>query len=464
MTGPAEADRKVAPLYELGRGGMGAVELCEEIGTGRLLARKSILPELQRDPKARGMFLREARLLARIDHPNVVRMLEIDPGDDDVPPSLLMELVDGVPLRDLLVASPEGLPVPIAARLAEGVARGLHAAHELRDDSGASLGVVHRDVSPHNVLVTFDGRVKLLDFGVAKTTEGTRTGTGEVKGKMAYMAPEQAMADPVDRRADIYALGAVLWEMLTGARMHGEGTDLEILRRIATQRPKPVREVRGSVPAALSDLITRMTAESPADRPATAAEVADALAPFAEGADEPTVAGWLERTLPRARRARQARVETARDAREITKIGASAPRSRAIGIVLVIGVAVAAAVAAGLWPSSRSPASPVDVPVPRSPASSPAVASTVTIEVAPVDSAAPASSRPASRPRPSTSIAAAAPPVIAPSAPPPTPPIAASRTKDIPIDKRGFDLRTQQTDDLRHHGALGALPRRSGRQ
>ena len=154
---------------------MGAVDLCEEQGTGRLVARKTILPELSRQAKARTMFLREARLLAKIEHPNVVAMLEIDPGDGDAAPVLLMEFVDGVSLRDLVEACPEGMDVPIATRLAHDVALGLHAAHELRGDDGQSLGVVHRDVSPHNVVVTFGGRVKLLDFGVAKPSEGPRT-------------------------------------------------------------------------------------------------------------------------------------------------------------------------------------------------------------------------------------------------------------------------------------------------
>jgi serine/threonine-protein kinase len=417
---------------------MGAVELCEEVGTGRLVARKSILPELLRDAKARGMFLREARLLSRIDHPNVVRMLEIDPGDDDVPPSLLMEFVDGVPLRDLLVASPEGLPVPIAARLARDVALGLHAAHELRDDAGTSLGVVHRDVSPHNVLVTFDGRVKLLDFGVAKTTEGTRTGTGEVKGKMAYMAPEQAMADPVDRRADVYALGALTWEMLTGQRMHGEGTDLEILRRIATQRPKPARDVRPSVPKELSELVARMTAEPPGERPPTAADVAAALEPFAAGADEPTVAGWLERTLPRAQRARRARVETAREAREITKIAASPGKSRVIAAVAVVAIAAAAGLAFALRPAP--PPAPPSVEAPSRASATAAPSASAMVEVTPVDPASQPSARPIVRPRVSATVAAP-PPAVVPSSPPVVvaPPPATSRTKDIPIDKRGFD-------------------------
>ena len=436
---------------------MGAVELCEEEGSGRLLARKTILPELSRSAKARSMFLREARLLAKIAHPNVVAMLEIDPGDDDVAPVLLMEFVDGVSLRDLVAASPDGLPIPIAARIARDVALGLHAAHEVTDDAGRALGVVHRDVSPHNVVVTFDGGVKLLDFGVAKTSEGTRTGTGEVKGKMAYMAPEQAMADPVDRRSDIYALGALLWELLTGKRMHGDGTDLEILRRMAVERPQPVSALRPSVPSALSELVARMTAERPDGRPPTALDVADALAPFAVGADVGTVAGWLERTLPSARRAHAARVSSARDARELTRVGVTPRRGRAFALVAVVAVAV---VAAGTIAITRAPtgapATPPSASVAPAAPSSPIAPPLASVAPDIAEPAKPAVTKTAPRPRPSASAPVAPPPPIASSSPPPV----ASR-RDIPIDHKPFDLEPLTKPD-RREVLLGALRARGG--
>ncbi len=299
-------------LYELGRGGMGVVELAE-VSEG-LVAVKRILPYRADDARTRSAFLREARLLARIDHPNVVRALGIDDGGGDRPPALMMHYVAGVPLKELLAASPGGLPVPVAARLGLDVARGLHAAHELCDEAGQRLGVVHRDVSPHNVLVTFQGSAVLLDFGVAKINDATRTLTGEVKGKLAYMAPEQAMADPVDRRSDLYALGAMLYEMLSGRRMHGEGTDLEILKRMVSERPKPLGMLRPEVPEGLARLVERMTNESPERRPATADEVAAALEPFAAGAGGPDVAAQLERCVPGARREHDERVAAARAA------------------------------------------------------------------------------------------------------------------------------------------------------
>ncbi|MCU0681729.1 MAG: protein kinase [Polyangiaceae bacterium] len=301
-------------LYELGHGGMGVVELAEIEGERgpRLVAIKRILPYRGDDARMRRAFLREARLLARIDHPNVVRALGIDEGEGGQPPSLMMQYVAGVSLKELLASTPGGLPVAVAARLGLDVARGLHAAHELCDEAGHHLDIVHRDVSPHNVLVTFDGSAVLLDFGVAKINDATRTLTGEVKGKLAYMAPEQAMADPVDRRSDIYALGALLYEMLSGRRMHGEGTDLEILKRMVSERPVPLASLRPDLPASFAALVARMTEESPDRRPANADEVATALAPHAAVAPAPALAAYLQGRMPAARREHDQRIAIAR--------------------------------------------------------------------------------------------------------------------------------------------------------
>ncbi|MFO0660056.1 MAG: protein kinase [Polyangiaceae bacterium] len=312
------------PLLELGRGGMGTVTLSEARQSSdehRLVAIKKMLPELATDPHARAMFLREARLLSRIDHPNVVRTISIEPGDEQHPAFIVMELVDGVSLREVLREHPKGLPVTIAARIAYDIAQGLHAAHEARDEQGDPLHVVHRDVSPHNAILTFDGVVKLLDFGVAKTTEGTRTVTGEVKGKLGYMAPEQAMGDHVDRRADIYALGAVLYELLSGKRMHGEGTDLEILRRIAQERPAPIESLVSDLPPALIELMAQMIQEDPSARPSTALEVANALSKCFEREE---LAVWVAENLG-AKSVRRARAEAILASQEETRPGSRPP-------------------------------------------------------------------------------------------------------------------------------------------
>lgn len=276
--GMALDESRYQTLLEVGRGGMGVVELAQDRDSvATLVAIKRMLPELAKDVHCRSAFLREARLLAKINHPNVVKIIDIREQGE---PSLIMEYIDGVSLRELLTNRDQKIEPAIASKIIHYVALGLHAAHELKNDAEQSLEVVHRDVSPHNILVTVDGQVKLLDFGVAKTTEGTRTATGEVKGKLGYMAPEQAMADTIDRRSDIYSLGAVLYELLSGQRMHGEGTDLEILRRIATEKPKPLNQIVSTIDPSLQSLVEQMTAESIDARPDNALVVAQMIEPY----------------------------------------------------------------------------------------------------------------------------------------------------------------------------------------
>ena len=157
----------------------------------------------------------------------------------------------------------------LVASILADACEGLHAAHELPDpQTGAPLNVIHRDVSPHNVMVSYEGHVKLLDFGVAKIDTMTPlTRTGEVKGKTAYMSPEQAMGEPLDRRSDLFSLGAVLFECVSGHRMYGNGTDLEVLRRLALEEPPDLADAAPLAPAALVDLHARLVARQPEKRP-----------------------------------------------------------------------------------------------------------------------------------------------------------------------------------------------------
>ncbi|HRG99017.1 MAG TPA: serine/threonine-protein kinase, partial [Polyangiaceae bacterium] len=271
------------PILLLGRGGMGRVELAVEQAPGqakRLVAVKRLLAELVGDPEKRALFHREVTLAKRLEHPNVVRTR--DSGEEDGEPFLVMDFVDGVPLDRLLAgagdARERALPRELAAYVVGRVARGLHAAHELHDEGGTPLNLVHRDVSPHNVMVSREGDVLLLDFGVAKVdAERGLTKTGDVRGKTAYMSPEQGLGEPLDRRSDLFALGAVLFECVEGARMWGEGTEMDVLRRLALEAPPAL-----GGDDALADLHARMVAREPADRPATAEEVAGALSLFAE--------------------------------------------------------------------------------------------------------------------------------------------------------------------------------------
>jgi eukaryotic-like serine/threonine-protein kinase len=263
-------------LFPLGQGGMGVVDAALERRPGgfeRVVALKRLAPNAAKSERHRQMFLQEARLAGLLAHPNVVHAFAA--GETDGECFLAMEYVEGEPLsRVLSVARARGFdlsPVLVALLLAD-VAEGLHATHELHDVRGAPLNVVHRDVSPNNVMIAYEGHVKLLDFGVAKIEEmaiAPLTKTGEVKGRIGYMSPEQAMGDALDRRSDLYSLGAVLFECIAGAPMWGDGTEMEVLRRLALEAAPSLADAAPHAPRSLIDLHARLVASSPAARPAT---------------------------------------------------------------------------------------------------------------------------------------------------------------------------------------------------
>jgi serine/threonine-protein kinase len=296
---PGGVDDRYRSLFVIGRGGMGSVEVALECGgdgftrMDRVVALKTLLPEGARDPRHKEMFLREARLAALLQHTNVVHAFAFGELYGEL--FLAMEYVEGEPLsRVLAAARSEGTaagldPAVFALVLAEAC-DGLHAAHELRDVGGQPLGVVHRDVSPQNIMVSYDGRVKLLDFGVAKfDTGGHETRTGEIKGKMAYMSPEQALGEKLDRRSDLFSVGAVLFEGLTGERMWGSGPDLEVMRKLALEQPPSLGAALPGAPRALAELHARLVARAPDGRPATAQDVARDLRGFARTNGAPDI-------------------------------------------------------------------------------------------------------------------------------------------------------------------------------
>ncbi len=274
-------------LAELARGGMATVYLAVYEGSARpreIVAIKVVHPHLAFDPDFIAMLGDEARIASSIGHPNVVEIREFVVGRADGRNYLVMEYADGETLSMFLKAASKGRPLAwdLAASIAADAAGGLHAAHELRGAHGEPLNLVHRDVSPQNIIVTYEGRVKLTDFGVAKATGRIqKTQPGEIKGKLAYMSPEQAFGRDVDRRSDVYALGVVLYELALGRRLFGGRNDAETIKNIIQHTIVPPREVDPSFPEGLEQIILAMLHKDPPDRFQTA------------GAVERALRGWL---------------------------------------------------------------------------------------------------------------------------------------------------------------------------
>jgi serine/threonine-protein kinase len=222
-------------LHRLGHGGMATVYLGRargKAGFEKKVAVKVIHPHLANEPDLVGMFLDEARIAADLHHPHVVEILDL--GDDDGVHFMVMEFVEGETLSALLRATaPAPLAPAIALQIVADACEGLGAAHELVDAQGRNRGLVHRDVSPQNLMIGLDGRVKVTDFGIMKAAgKTTHTRPGELRGKLAYMSPEQARGEVVDHRTDLFALGVILWELVTGERLFAGDTDAATLEKV----------------------------------------------------------------------------------------------------------------------------------------------------------------------------------------------------------------------------------------
>jgi serine/threonine-protein kinase len=256
-------------------------------GFNKLVVIKQIRPQLAEDPEFLGMFLDEARLAARLSHPNVVQTNEV--GQEGERYFIAMEYLEGQPLNRIIhrLQKSGGFSLAMHAKVIADALAGLHHAHELTDYDGTALGVVHRDVTPHNVFVTYDGMVKVVDFGIAKAlNSSSETRTGVLKGKVAYMAPEQARGERVDRRADIFSVGVMLWEAATGKRMWKGVPDITILQRLlAGEIPTP-RSVKPEVPEALEAIILKALAHQREDRYETAADLQVAIEKWIETSGE----------------------------------------------------------------------------------------------------------------------------------------------------------------------------------
>ncbi len=269
-------------VAELASGGMATVFLGRILGVGgfqRLVAIKRLHPHLASEQEFVEMFLDEARLAASIHHPNVVPILEV--GTSSHGYYLVMEDIEGDTLARLLAratTSRHRIPVPIAIRIVLDTLAGLHAAHELRDDHDQTLHLVHRDVSPQNILVGVNGTARITDFGVARAaTRLSSTRSGQLKGKLAYMAPEQARGGMIDRRADLFAVSTVLWEVLADKRLFkGEG-EADTLNRVLFEPIPRLRSVAPEVSPTLEAVTMRSLERDPEKRYASAAVLADEL-------------------------------------------------------------------------------------------------------------------------------------------------------------------------------------------
>jgi serine/threonine-protein kinase len=281
-------------LCPLAYGGMASVWLARfgrapRRGFERLVVLKMILPQFSQDPRFQEMFLDEARIASRIEHPNVARTLEV--GEHDQNMFIAMEWVDGDSLSKVIRAAEHRksqVPAGIALRVCADAAAGLHAAHVLEEPDGSLLGVVHRDVSPQNILLSTDGATVIIDFGIAKARDRVSqdTSAGQLKGKIRYMAPEQALGRSIDHRADVWSLGTILYELFANAPAFDGPNEVATLHKLTTGvRPAPLP---GHVPESIRAVIDRALAYEPDDRYDTALELSHALEACLTDIGEPT--------------------------------------------------------------------------------------------------------------------------------------------------------------------------------
>lgn len=304
-------------MQELSGGdGLGSLVLVERIGVGGMgelwlgrtredepVAVKVLYAELARDRTYREMFLDEAKIALSLAHPNIVRAL--GSGEDRGWCFQVYELLDGVDLAKLLGPLRRArveVPIPVALWIGCQVAKALAYAHGARDAEGSPLGLVHRDVTPANIFVCHDGRVVVIDFGIARTKERlTRTQTGIIKGKLGYMAPEQLRGEPAAPSVDIFALGVVLWEMLALQRLFVGTSDLEVVNAIYAANVPPIEDLRDDVSLVLAKLVHSMLSPDVLERPCSMEEVwtqLEALLPNEGRRLQDQLAGFLAGVLP----------------------------------------------------------------------------------------------------------------------------------------------------------------------
>jgi len=363
-------------LVPIASGGTATVYLARRRGVGgfeREVAIKVVHPHLRDEDLSDSALLAEARLAAGIRHPNVVQVVDVDTGPFG--PYLVMEYVEGdslAALRRAATESNEPIPLPVSLRILCDALAGLHAAHELRNSDNVEVGLVHRDVSPQNVLVGIDGMSRLVDFGIAKaSSRKSMTQTGVVRGKVGYMAPEQLLGEPLDRRCDIWGAGVVAWELFARRRLHPPGEDFRTGLRVITTAPPRLRSVDPGIPPGVDAAVASALVLKREARCSTAAELRARLAEAGPLAEVGEVGEYVARVLeaPLARRrlavARARRIDGAQEAQleettTVVEAGRTSPNpagrwKRATASAAGVGI-VAVAFAVGLRARGRDSA------------------------------------------------------------------------------------------------------------
>jgi len=362
-------------LLPVAKGGMAEVWAARLHGTRgfqKVVAVKTILSGATDEARLEQMFLVEAELASKIHHPNVVETLDL--GEQDGLLYLVMEWVDGESLSMLIskAAALGGVPLPIGVNLIGQACQGLYAAHSLLDDQGLPLGVVHRDVSPHNLLVTYSGTAKLVDFGIAKATHlASFTVAGEVKGKFAYMAPEQVRGQAVDARADLFPLGIMLYQITTGTHpFRGENLAETVQNICADQSPAPPSTLVADYPAELEAVVLKALAKNPDQRFSSANELLTALEKAMprplEASFQVQVAEYLAQLLGTRATARRTALRTAQERADRQRGGVSSSTSQGTLRAIAIDQSDARGSQPTLRRLSAPPAShpPVSMPAP----------------------------------------------------------------------------------------------------
>ncbi|MBW2461103.1 MAG: serine/threonine protein kinase [Deltaproteobacteria bacterium] len=305
-------------VSRLARGGMAEVYGSRPLGRSqlpRVVAVKRMLPDIAARGDFIDMFVDEAKLVSRLEHDNIVRSYEY--GREAGSYYIAMEMLSGIDMSRVATAmKARGRPIPpeIVAWIGEQVCAGLAHAHALEDDDGAPVGLIHRDVTPHNLIVGFDGVVKIIDFGIAKSAiQSSQTTAGTIKGKVRYMSPEQATRSaPIDYRSDIFSTGVCLWEWLAGRRMFSPDLNtLQTLKKVRRGDFKPLAEVNAHLPKELTEIIDRALAQNPDERFQDAEEMRMALEAYRSARcahPEKILSRWLNRELPAQRRMHEHRI------------------------------------------------------------------------------------------------------------------------------------------------------------